>query len=413
MASEEAEGRRRETDAGDRKVLRRARRAQDDAVDKAMAFAGASEEAKEEEDKEESRPLPRRRSSGSGRRARQASDAVAKSDGCDVDQVGAARPSERRRRSRRDASDTERTRDKEKHRQQLEQQQRKQLQEEEEEHQQQDRQSHSRHSRKSRKEATSDSRTSRASCRRREKGGGREAKVEDGVLSDRDDSEGKAEDDDDPATPRARPLHSVKRIESAADERRSANEAVSDEVTKSRLPMYDEVSCENSREVLLHGWAKKLKKNGSILGGLWNKRYFACEKVNGANARGHLCSWLRITYYADEVDFDYGFSGRDVDLRKIVGLVVFCDAHPKFKIATVDPTESIVLKFKRIREQHYWAAGLSALTSVPVQCEGADEVAWPHGIGLPPANMHTLFSSVPPFPTKSSKPDNRKFSTLL
>ena len=137
-------------------------------------------------------------------------------------------------------------------------------------------------------------------------------------------------------------------------------------------------------EILLQGECKKLKRSATILGSLWNKRWLTVEKVSGTT-NGVESAWIRLTYYQDEHDIEYGFFSQESDMRNITKISAFEDGHYKLKLEFKSEAERLVLRFKKPRDQNYWASGLQALTGIVV--EGCDSAKWPVGCGTKPVHM--------------------------
>jgi hypothetical protein len=137
-------------------------------------------------------------------------------------------------------------------------------------------------------------------------------------------------------------------------------------------------------EILLQGECKKLKRSATILGSLWNKRWLTVEKVSGTTD-GVKSAWIRLTYYEDEQDIEYGFCSQESDMRNMTKISAFEDGHYKLKLEFKSEAERLVLRFRKPRDQNYWASGLQALTGIVV--ESCDSAKWPVGCGTKPVHM--------------------------
>jgi hypothetical protein len=137
-------------------------------------------------------------------------------------------------------------------------------------------------------------------------------------------------------------------------------------------------------EILLQGECKKLKRSVTFLGSMWNKRWLTVEKVSGTT-NGVKSAWIRLTYYEDEHDLEFGFCSQESDMRNMTKISAFEDGHYKLKLEFKSEAEGLVLRFKKPRDHNYWASGLQALTGIVV--EGCDSAKWPVGCGTKPVHM--------------------------
>jgi len=140
---------------------------------------------------------------------------------------------------------------------------------------------------------------------------------------------------------------------------------------------------EKRRLFYLRGYAKKLKKHGSIFTNLWNRRYWAVERVDGYNLSKQPVCVFRLSYFQDEIDFEHGLCSHPIDIREIIELYAILDEKPKLKIVTKNEKNTAVVRFKHIRDFNYWSLGLSLFLGIDV--EGVEEpLGWPVDMGDPP-----------------------------
>lgn len=125
----------------------------------------------------------------------------------------------------------------------------------------------------------------------------------------------------------------------------------------------------------LRGKAMRLKQHLS-LGSAWVKRFFSLDLVIGRGVDGSTVLQVELSYSETELDHSMSNLSRVFVIDDSVEMELACNSSPiLFLRKTGD--KPWVLKFEKVRQAMYWAAGIQKVSGVPL--ESFKTVQWPDG----------------------------------